>query len=134
MVRLRDIVISTQHHEAYDQATLYEDIIREVIRPSVPAVYLDEETRYFVNPTGRFVIGGPQGDSGLTGERSSWIRTAEEPDTVVVLFPEKIRRKWIDRLLIWRAKVPRILSQPVWPTGVKFSWPIPSVSLIRFLL
>jgi S-adenosylmethionine synthetase len=69
VVRLRDIVISTQHHEAYDQATLYEDIIREVIRPSVPAVYLDEETRYFVNPTGRFVIGGPQGDSGLTGRK-----------------------------------------------------------------
>ena len=69
VVRVDAIVISTQHAPEADQETIYRDMLEHVIKPVVPQALLDENTRYFVNPTGRFVIGGPQGDSGLTGRK-----------------------------------------------------------------
>ena len=68
-VRIDAIVISSQHADNIDMETLRADIEREVIRPVLPAELLDENTKFYVNPTGRFVIGGPQGDSGLTGRK-----------------------------------------------------------------
>lgn len=68
-VRIDTIVISTQHDPDIDMEHLRRDIIENVIRPVIPAELADAETRIFVNPTGRFVIGGPQGDSGLTGRK-----------------------------------------------------------------
>jgi S-adenosylmethionine synthetase len=68
-VRIDTIVISTQHNPEVDIKTLREDLIEIVVKPIVPNELLDENTKYFVNPTGRFVIGGPQGDSGLTGRK-----------------------------------------------------------------
>ena len=68
-VRLENIVVSTQHDEDVSLEQIREDIIENVIRPIVPAHFIDENTEIFVNPTGRFVIGGPQGDSGLTGRK-----------------------------------------------------------------
>ncbi len=68
-LRVDTIVISNQHSPDVELAQLKEDIIRQVILPVVPSDLLDESTRYLVNPTGRFVIGGPQGDSGLTGRK-----------------------------------------------------------------
>ena len=68
-VRIDTIVISTQHAPEASLDEIRRDMIEHVIRPVVPAALLDERTRYFVNPTGRFVIGGPQGDSGLTGRK-----------------------------------------------------------------
>ena len=68
-VRVDTIVVSSQHDPDVTLDTIRNDIIREVICPIVPAELLDEKTRYFINPTGRFVIGGPQGDSGLTGRK-----------------------------------------------------------------
>lgn len=67
--RVDAVVISTQHQEDIFPDQLREDIIREVIGTVIPAKYLDEDTKYYVNPTGRFVIGGPQGDTGLTGRK-----------------------------------------------------------------
>jgi S-adenosylmethionine synthetase len=67
--RVDTIVVSTQHREDVTHATLKEFVMEEVIRPTVPAALLDAQTHYFVNPTGRFVIGGPMGDSGLTGRK-----------------------------------------------------------------
>ncbi len=67
--RVDTIVVSSQHDEKITLEQIREDIIREVIKPIIPAKFLDDETKYFVNPTGRFVIGGPQGDSGLTGRK-----------------------------------------------------------------
>ncbi|MCR5808897.1 MAG: methionine adenosyltransferase [Clostridiales bacterium] len=67
--RVDTVVISTQHDPDVDMEKLAEDIKREVIRAVIPAELMDENTRIFVNPTGRFVIGGPQGDSGLTGRK-----------------------------------------------------------------
>ena len=68
-VRVDTIVVSTQHADEIPLSQIREDIIREVVRPVVPEGLLDENTRYFVNPTGRFVVGGPAGDSGLTGRK-----------------------------------------------------------------
>ncbi|GAA0078883.1 methionine adenosyltransferase [Clostridium sp. CTA-5] len=67
--RIDTIVISTQHGEDVSLETIEKDIKEHVIKAVVPAELLDSETRYFINPTGRFVVGGPQGDSGLTGRK-----------------------------------------------------------------
>ncbi len=68
-LRVDTIVISTQHAADASLEQIRQDMIEKVIRPTVPEALLDEKTRIFVNPTGRFVIGGPQGDSGLTGHK-----------------------------------------------------------------
>ena len=68
-VRVDTALISTQHSPDVSQEQIREDVIEDVIRSSVPAEWLDEKTKYFVNPTGRFVVGGPMGDSGLTGRK-----------------------------------------------------------------
>ena len=67
--RVDTVVVSTQHAADVDHETICQGILREVIRKVIPAELLDGETRYFINPTGRFVIGGPAGDSGLTGRK-----------------------------------------------------------------
>src|SRR5947209_4217795 len=68
-VRVDAVVISTQHSELVDNDTLHADILKHVIQASIPANLLDENTKYHINPTGRFVIGGPMGDTGLTGRK-----------------------------------------------------------------
>lgn len=68
-VRVDTVVISTQHGEEITTEELRQDIIREVINPVLGEDWLDEDTKIFINPTGRFVIGGPQGDAGLTGRK-----------------------------------------------------------------
>lgn len=67
--RIDTIVVSTQHEATADLEKLKQDIKEYVVKPIVPEELLDENTRYFINPTGRFVIGGPLGDSGLTGRK-----------------------------------------------------------------
>jgi S-adenosylmethionine synthetase len=67
--RVDGIVISTQHRPDVDQETIRKDIIERVIKPIVPENFIDENTKYYINPTGRFVVGGPQGDTGLTGRK-----------------------------------------------------------------
>ena len=68
-VRIDAVVISSQHSPDITQEQLHEDIRREVIEKVIPAELLDENTKYYINPTGRCVVGGPQGDSGLTGRK-----------------------------------------------------------------
>ena len=68
-LRVDTVVISSQHSDKVELATIREDIIREVITPVIPKEMMDEKTKIFVNPTGRFVIGGPAGDTGLTGRK-----------------------------------------------------------------
>lgn len=68
-VRINTVVISTQHSADVSQEKIHDDILREVILPILPKDLVDGNTRYLINPTGRFVIGGPNGDSGLTGRK-----------------------------------------------------------------
>ena len=68
-IRIENVLVSTQHKENVDLETIKKDIIQHVIRKIVPEDLLDEDTKFYVNPTGRFVIGGPMGDAGLTGRK-----------------------------------------------------------------
>jgi S-adenosylmethionine synthetase len=67
--RVDTVVVSSQHSPEVDSKVLKDAIIEEVIKKSIPAEYLDKNTKYYINPTGRFVVGGPQGDCGLTGRK-----------------------------------------------------------------
>ena len=67
--RIDSVVISTQHDEVVSQSAIQEFVMEEVIKKGIPAQWLDAKTKYFINPTGRFVIGGPMGDCGLTGRK-----------------------------------------------------------------
>ncbi len=67
--RVDTVVVSTQHDDDIPLSKIREDIINEVIKPVIPSELMDDDTKIFVNPTGRFVIGGPEGDSGLTGRK-----------------------------------------------------------------
>ena len=69
VVRIDAIVISTQHDDHVSQEQIREDLMEHVIKAVIPDELLDEATKYYINPTGRFVVGGPQGDSGLTGRK-----------------------------------------------------------------
>ena len=68
-IRVDTVVLSTQHSPEVTLEQIRKDMIDMVIKPTIPAELLDENTKIYVNPTGRFVIGGPQGDSGLTGRK-----------------------------------------------------------------
>lgn len=68
-VRIDAVVVSSQHSETVTHDQIEKDIIEKVVRKVIPANLLDEQTKFFINPTGRFVVGGPQGDSGLTGRK-----------------------------------------------------------------
>jgi S-adenosylmethionine synthetase len=68
-IRIDTVVISTQHAPEASNAQLREEIIEHIIKPTLPAALLDAKTKYHINPTGRFVVGGPQGDCGLTGRK-----------------------------------------------------------------
>lgn len=68
-VAIKNVTVSTQHSEAVDNETIRKDMIEKVIKPTLPDELINEETEYLINPTGRFVVGGPQGDAGLTGRK-----------------------------------------------------------------
>jgi S-adenosylmethionine synthetase len=68
-VSVDTVVVSTQHHENVEQEQLHKDIIEKVIKEVIPAELLSDDVKYHINPTGKFVIGGPQGDAGLTGRK-----------------------------------------------------------------
>lgn len=68
-IRIDTVVVSSQHDDAVSLEQIREDLINHVVKAVVPSDLLDDNTRYFINPTGRFVVGGPQGDSGLTGRK-----------------------------------------------------------------
>jgi S-adenosylmethionine synthetase len=68
-VRVDAVVVSSQHSPDVTQAQMREDVIEKIIKPTIPAAMIDKETKFYVNPTGRFVVGGPHGDAGVTGRK-----------------------------------------------------------------
>ena len=83
-------------------------MIEQVVKPVIPAHLLDEQTRFLINPTGRFVIGGPKGDSGLKAVRLLSTPMGAMPATVAVPSLVRMRRKWTGQLVTWLATLPRI--------------------------
>ena len=122
-VRIDAVVCSTQHDPDVTQEQIHADIRKYVLDAVIPADMVDENTKYFINPTGRFVIGGPHGDSGLTGRKiivdsyGGYGRHAAE------LFPEKTVPRWtvpqLTRPVMWR----RILLRRDLRTNVRSSFP-----------
>ena len=136
-VRVDTVVISTQHREDVSMDALRADVMEKVIKAVIPASLLDENTKYFINPTGRFVIGGPQGDSGLTGRkiivdtyggaaRSLWTPTAVLPATAAAPSRARTPARWTAAPPTPPAGWPRTWWLPAWPAAARCRWPTPS--------
>ena len=126
-VRVDTVVLSTQHSPEVSLQQIRKDMIEQVVKPVIPSHLLDENTKYYVNPTGRFVIGGPQGDSGLTGRK------------IIVDTYGGIGRhgggafsRSTARRPMRRAGLPRTSLRQVWQSAAKSSWRTPSAWRNRF--
>lgn len=108
-VRVDAVVISSQHGPEVETERLREEILDEVIRPTVPGELLDKNTKYYVNPTGRFVVGGPMGDTGLTGRKIIVDTYGGAAPHGGGRFQGKTRQRLTVRLVIWRAILLKIL-------------------------
>ena len=113
-VRVDTVVISTQHSDKVSAGDLQDAVLNEVIKPVLPAAMVDKNTKYHINPTGRFVTGGPMGDAASPAAKSSWTPTAVTAATAAARFLEKIQRRWTARRAIWRATWRRISSRRAW--------------------
>ena len=125
-VRIDTIVISSQHDPEITHEQIEKDIIEHVAKAVVPAEYLDSSTKYYINPTGRFVIGEPQGDAGLTGRKIIVDTYGGMARHGGGAFSGKDRRKWTVRLPMRRAMWPRTSSRQGSPINAKSSWPMRS--------
>ena len=125
-VRVHTVVLSTQHAPEVDMAKLRADMIELVIRPTIPAELLDEQTRYLINPTGRFVVGGPQADSGLTGRKIIVDTYGGSARTAAARSPARTRRRSTAAPPTPRATWPRTSLPPDSPSAASCSWPTPS--------
>ena len=118
-VRVEAVVLSTQHAPEATHEQIERDMIEKVIRPVVSAELLDENTKFFINPTGRFVVGGPQGDSGLTGRKiivDSYGGYARHGGGAFSgKDPSKVDRSW-----------PRTSSPPASAAAARWALPTPS--------
>ena len=113
--RLEAVVLSTQHDEDVTQEQIHEDIKKYVFDPILPAEMVDAETKFFINPTGRFVIGGPHGDAGLTGRK------------IIVDTYGGYARHGGGAFSGKDCTLQRTLLQQVWLISVRFSYPTQSV-------
>ena len=130
--RVDAVVLSSQHSPEVDNETLRADIEREVIRAVIPAELLDEKTKFYINPTGRFVIGGPQGDTGLTGRKIIVDTYGDYARHGGGAFSGKDPSK-VDRSAAYAARwVAKTLWRPAWPASVRCSSPMRSAWPTRF--
>jgi len=131
-VRVDTIVISAQHAPEIDQEVIRRDILRHVVEAAVPAHLLDERTKYFVNPTGRFVVGGPHGDSGLTGRKIIVDTYGGFAGMAAGRFPAKTRPKWTGAPPMPPATSPRTSLRRGLRNGWRSSLPTPSAWRSRY--
>ena len=124
--RVDTIVISTQHSPDAELSVIRQDMIDRVILPTVPGALLDEQTKIYVNPTGRFVIGGPAGDTGLTGRKIIVDTYGGYARHGGGAFPARIRPRWIALLPTPPATWRRISWRQGLPTAVRCRWRMPS--------
>jgi S-adenosylmethionine synthetase len=126
--RITNVVISTQHTADVEHDEIEEFCIEEVIKKVLPADMLTRETMYLINPTGRFVVGGPQGDTGLTGR----IPTAAWAGMAAARSAAKTPARWTAAPPTWAGMWRRTLWPPGWPSVAKSSSPTPSGIRTRF--
>ena len=126
VVRITNVVVSTQHAHDAKNKTIRDFITNEVIKKMLPAHLLDKKTQYLINPTGRFVVGGPQGDTGLTGRKIIVDSYGGMGRHVVARSLEKIRARSIAALPTWAATSRRTSSPPVSRPAPRFNSPTPS--------
>ncbi len=125
-IRVDAVVISGQHSENVTMEQLRADIMEKVIKATIPAELLDENTKYYINPTGRFVVGGPQGDSGLTGRKIIVDTYGGYARHGGGAFSGKDPSK-VDRSAAYATRwVARTSWLPVWLSSVRCRWPTPS--------
>ena len=110
------IVVSTQHDPDIALKDLREAVVEEIIKPIIPAHYITKDTKFYVNPTGRFVVGGPVGDTGLTGRKI----------TAAAASPARTPPRWTAPPPTWPATSPRTWWPPVCAASARLSWPTPS--------
>ena len=124
-VRVDAVVISSQHSESVSMEQLRADVMEKVIKATIPAELLDENTKYYINPTGRFVVGGPQGDTGLTGRKII-------VDTTALCTPRRRRLlrqgpSKVDRSAAYATRwVAKNIVLRVWQSSARYRWPTPS--------
>ena len=124
--RIDAVVISSQHSESVTNEELHADILKHVIQAVLPAEWLDEHTKYHINPTGRFVIGGPMGDTGLTGRKIIVDTYGGMGRHGGGAFSGRTRRRSTAPRPTWPATSPRTSWPPAWPSAPKSSSPTPS--------
>ena len=132
-VRIDSVVISSQHSDAVTLEQIREDVIREVVTPTLPALYMDDDTKIYVNPTGRFVVGGPQGRQrpNRPQDHRRYLRRLRLPRRRR-LSAARTRPRSTAAPRIWRAMRPRTSSPRVWPRSARSRLPTPSASRARF--
>jgi S-adenosylmethionine synthetase len=121
-VRLDTVIISTQHHPRVELNVIRKDVIEKVVRAVVPPEFINSTTRYLINPTGRFVVGGPQGDTGLTGRKIIVDTYGGMARHGGGCFPAKILPKWTVRPVMPPAMWPKTLWLPGWRISVNCRW------------
>ena len=119
-VRVDTVVVSTQHSEDVPYETIRDDMINLVIKEVVPENLLDEGTKYFVNPTGKFVVGGPNGDWGLQAEKLLWIPMADMPVMAAALFPERTPQRLTEAPAILQDMLQKMLLRQGLQGAAKF--------------
>lgn len=129
-IRVHNVLISTQHSPDVSNDQIREDLIEHVIRPVVPAQFLDEQTIYYTNPSGRFVIGGPHGDAGLTGRKiiidsyGGWGAHGggafSGKDTTKVDRSAAYAARWVAKSLVAAGLCRRVLVQVAYGIGLSF--------------
>ena len=125
-VRVDTVVISTQHDPDVSLEQIRKDMIEQVAKAVIPADMLDESTKYYVNPTGRFVKGGPAADSGLTGRKIIVDTYGGSAPHGGGCFPARIPPRWTAPRPMPPAGWQRTWWPPVWPSAARSSWPMPS--------
>jgi len=123
-VRVDTVLISTQHSPDISQEEIRAAIIKHVMEPVLPEEMVDDQLKIFVNPTGRFVTGGPLGDAGLTGRKIIVDTTGVWDVTGAERFPEKIPQKWIAPALMQPGGLLKISSQLDWQAVVRSRYPM----------
>jgi S-adenosylmethionine synthetase len=120
--RIDAVVVSTQHDDVVTTEQLRADVKKHIIDQVIPSNMVDSATKYHINPTGRFVIGGPHGDTGLTGRKIIVDTYGGMGRHGGGAFSARTRRRWTARRATWRATWRRTLLRPALPSAAKCSW------------